>query len=258
MPTAAGLHYFLHEGASRLKPALVLIHSAGGDHLSWPAEVRRLPDYRVIALDLPGHGKTAGPGCQSVHDYARDVAKFIDVIGISRAVFVGHAMGGAIALDLALDHPDRVAGVGLISTGPILPIPSSIIENAANLATLPLAIKILQEMLLGPQTPENLRAIVLKRLTETRQTLLLDDLLACDRFNVTDRLNTIQSPVLVVCGTDDKLTPLRFSEILSSRIPGAALQTMEGAGHMLVFEQPGRLAKLISVFLATIPSRPGA
>jgi pimeloyl-ACP methyl ester carboxylesterase len=258
MPTAAGLHYFYHEGGSRLKPALVLIHGAGGDHLYWPPEVRRLPGYRVITLDLPGHGKTAGPGCQSVQDYARGVAEFIDAVGLFRAVFVGHAMGGAIALALALDYPDRVAGVGLISTGPTLPVPSSVIENAANLSTLPLAIRSLQEMSLGSQTPENLKGMVLKRLTETRQTLLLDDLLACDRFNVTDRLSSIQTPVLVVCGTDDKLTPLRFSEILSSRIPGAALQTMEGTGHMLVLEQPGRLAKLISVFLATIPYRPGA
>ena len=258
MPTAAGLHYFLHEGGNRLKPALVLIHGAGGDHLSWPPEVRRLPGYRVIALDLPGHGKTAGPGCQSVQDYARAVAEFIDVVGFSRAVFVGRALGGAIALALALDYPDRVAGIGLISTGPTLPIPSSVIENAANPSTLPLAIKSLQEMSLGPQTPENLKGMVFKRLAEIRQTLLLDDLLACDRFNVTDRLNAIQTPVLVVCGTDDKLTPLRFSEILSSQIPGAALQTMEGTGHMLVLEQPGRLAKLISVFLATIPYKPGA
>jgi pimeloyl-ACP methyl ester carboxylesterase len=258
MPTAAGLHYFLHEGGSRLKPALVLIHGAGGDHLYWPPEVRRLPGYRVITLDLPGHGKTAGPGCQSVQDYARGVAEFIDAVGLFRAVFVGHAMGGAIALALALDYPERVAGVGLISTGPILPVPSSVIENAANLSTLPLAIRSLQEMSFSSQTPENLKGKILKRLTETRQTLLLDDLLACDRFNVTDRLNAIQTPVLVVCGTDDKLTPLRFSEILSSRIPGAALQTMEGTGHMLVLEQPGRLAKLISVFLATIPYKPGA
>jgi pimeloyl-ACP methyl ester carboxylesterase len=257
MPTAAGLHYFLHEGGSILKPPLVLIHGAGGDHLSWPPEVRRLPGYRVITPDLPGHGKTAGPGRQSVQDYARDVAEFIDVVSLSRAVFVGHALGGAIALALALDYPDRVAGIGLISTGPTLPIPSSVIENAANLSTLLLAIKSLQEMSLGSQTPENLKGVVYKRLIKTRQTLLLDDLLASDRFNVVDRLHAIQTPVLVVCGTEDKLTPLRFSEILSSKIPGAALQTVEGAGHMLALEQPGRLAKLISVFLATIPYIPG-
>ncbi len=257
MPTAAGLHYFLHDGVSRLKPPLVLIHGAGGDHLSWPPEMRRLPGNRVITLDLPGHGKTAGPGCQFIQDYARDVAEFTDALGLFRAVFVGYAMGGAIALALALDYPDRVAGVGLISTGPILPIPSPVIENAANLATLPLAIKSLQEKSLGSQTPEHLKETVFKRLAKTRQTLLLDDLLACDRFNVTDRLNAIRTPVLVVCGTDDKLAPLHFSEILSSKIPGAALQTVEGAGHMLVFEQPARLAKLVSVFLATIPYRPG-
>jgi pimeloyl-ACP methyl ester carboxylesterase len=257
MPTAASLHYFLHEGGSRLKPPLVLIHGAGGDHLSWPPELRRLPGYRVLTPDLPGHGKTSGPGHQSVQDYARDVAEFIDIVGISHAVFIGHAMGGAIALALAVDYPDRVAGIGLISTGPILPIPSSVIENAANLSTLPLAIKSLQEMSLGSQTPEHLKGIVSKRLAESRQTLLLDDLIACDRFNLADRLNAIRTPVLVVCGTDDKLTPLRFSEILSSNIPGAALQTVEGAGHMLVLEQPGRLAKLISVFLATIPYTPG-
>ncbi len=257
MPTAAGLHYFLHEGGSVLRPPLVLIHGAGGDHLSWPPEVRRLPDYRVITLDLPGHGKTEGPGRQSVEDYARDVAEFVDVSGFSRAVFVGHAMGGAIALALALDYPDRVAGIGLISTGPCLPIPSSVIENAANQSTLPLAIKSLQEMSLGSQTPATLKEITFKRLLETRQTLLLGDLLACDRFNMAGRLSAIRTPVLVVCGTEDKLTPIRFSETLSRQIPGAALQTVEGAGHMLILEQPGRLAKLIRVFLATIPYSPG-
>ena len=253
MPTAAGLHYFLHEGGSILNPSLVLIHGAGGDHLSWPPEVRRLPGYRVLTLDLPGHGKTEGPGRQSVQDYAHDVAEFLDAMGLSRAVFVGHAMGGAIALSLALDYPDRVVGIGLISAGPSLPIPSSVIENAASPSTLPLAIKSLQEMSLGSQTPENLKAVIFKHLAETRPTLLLNDLLACDRFDLTDRLNAIRTSVLVVCGTDDKLTPIRFSEILSRQIPGAALQTVEGAGHMLVLEQPSRLAKLISVFMATIP-----
>ena len=240
-----------------MKPPLVLIHGAGGDHLSWPPEIRRLPDYRVITLDLPGHGKTEGPGRQSVQDYARDVVNFMDIVGLSRAVFVGHAMGGAISLALALDFPKRVAGIGLISTGPSLPIPSLVLENAANLSTLPLAIKSLQDKSLGSQTSENLKGIIFKRLTETRQTLLLDDLLACDRFDLSNCLNAIKVPVLVVCGIEDRLTPLRFSEILSREIPGAALQTIEGAGHMLVLEQPGRLAKLISVFLATIPYSPG-
>jgi pimeloyl-ACP methyl ester carboxylesterase len=257
MPTAAGFHYFLHEGGSVLKPTLVLIHGAGGDHLSWPPEVRRLPDYRVITLDLPGHGKSEGPGRQSVQDYARDVANFMDAAGLARAVIIGHAMGGAIALTLSLDYSDRVAGIGLISSGPSLPIPPSIIENAANQSTLPFAIKSLQDMSFGPQTPVKLKRIISERLNETRQTLLLDDLLACNRFNLVDRLDAVRTPVLVICGTDDKLTPVHSSEFLAMRIPGAALQTVESAGHMLILEQPRRLAKLISVFLLTVPYSPG-
>ena len=211
----------------------------------------------MITLDLPGHGKTDGPGCQSIEDYARRVVKFLDVSGFSRAVFVGHSMGGAIALALALDYPDRVVGMVLISTGACLPIPSSVIENASNQSTLLLAIQRLQEMSFGSQTSPALSEISLKRLTEIRQPLLLGDLVACDRFNMTGRLGAIRSPALVVCGTEDKLTPIRFSELLSSQIPGAALQTVERAGHMLILEQPGRLAKLIRVFLATIPYSPG-
>lgn len=181
------------------------------------------------------------------------VAEFLDVAGFSRAVFVGHGLGGAIALTLAIDYPDHVAGIGLILTGPSLPVSSSIIKNAANQSTLPLAIESLQKSMVGSQTPADLKKSLFKRLAETRQTLLLDDLLACDGFNLTGRLDAIRTPVLVLCGTDDKLTPIRFSEILSWQIPGAALQTVEGAGHMLILEQPQRLAKLISVFLATIP-----
>ena len=169
MPIAAGLHYFLHDRGSIQKPTLVLVHGAGGDHLFWPPEIRRLPDYRVITLDLPGHGKTGGPGCQSIQDYARSVANFMDVLGLCRAVFVGHAMGGAIALALAYDYSDQVAGIGLISSGARLPIPSSVMENAANQSTLLLAIKRLQEMSFSSQTSSNLNEFNFKRLTETRQ-----------------------------------------------------------------------------------------
>jgi pimeloyl-ACP methyl ester carboxylesterase len=257
MPTVAGLHYFLHDGGSIQKPTLVLIHGAGRDHLFWPPEIRRLPDYRVITLDLPGHGKKGGPGCQSIQDYAQCVANLMDVSGLSRSVFVGHAMGGAIALALAHDYPDRVAGIGLISTGACLPIPSSIMENAANQSTCLLAIKSLQEMWSGSQTSSNLNDINFKRLSETRQSLIWGDLLACDRFNMLGCLGDIRSPTLVVCGTEDKLTPMRFSETLSCQIPGAALQTVERAGHLLILEQPTRLAKLIGIFLATIPYSPG-
>jgi pimeloyl-ACP methyl ester carboxylesterase len=257
MPIAAGMHYFLHEGGKLTRPPLVLIHGAGGDHLFWPPEIRRLSGVRVFALDLPGHGKSAGLGRQSIDDYAGSLVDFMDTTSLSQAVFVGHAMGGAITLTLALDHPERVAGIGLISSGPRLPIASSILENAANPATFLLAVQSLQELMQVSQAVPNLKDRTFKQFSSIRQTLFLGDLWASDRFDVFTRLETIRTAVLVVCGTDDQLTPRYFSESLAERIPGAALQTIDGTGHLVMLEQPRRVAGLLSVFLETVSYLPG-
>src|SRR5512144_1734171 len=103
MPVAASLYYFSHNEDERSRPPIILIHGAGGTHLSWPPEVRRLPDQRVYAVDLPGHGKSEGIGRQSISAYARNLVAFMDAAKLSKAVIVGHSMGGAVALTLGLD-----------------------------------------------------------------------------------------------------------------------------------------------------------
>jgi pimeloyl-ACP methyl ester carboxylesterase len=257
MPTAAGIHYFLHEGGGPKKAPLVLIHGAGGDHLSWPPEIRRLIGARVFTLDLPGHGKSKGPGLQSVGDYAESVIAFMNAAGLSRAVFIGHAMGGAIALTLAIYHSLRVAGMGLIATGARLPIAAEVLDNAANPATFTLAVQSLQELMNIPLTAKIVKDQVFKQLSSIRPTLFQGDLRASDQFDVSDCIDDIRSPVLVVCGTSDQLAPRRFSENLAEKIPGAALPTVEGAGHQVMLEQPHRVAGLLSVFLKVIPFLPG-
>jgi pimeloyl-ACP methyl ester carboxylesterase len=257
MPVSAGLHYFLHEGGGPFQPPVVLIHGEGGDQLSWPSELRRLPGYRSFTLDLPGHGKSAGPGLQSVPDYARIVVDFLGAARLSRAVLVGHGMGGAIALTLACDFPETVAGIVLVAVGARLPVASSLLENAANPSTFPLALQAWQAALCGPNTPPRIKEAISRRLSVIRPTLLHGDLLACDGFDLSESLGSIRSPALVICGTEDKFTPLRYSEDLASAIPGAALQTIDGAGHLVAQEQPRRLAGLLTIFLGTVPYTPG-
>ena len=257
MPIAAGTHYFLHEAGSVMRPPLVLLHDAGGDHLSWPAEIRLLARTRVYTLDLPGHGKTEGLGRQYIEDYARCVAEFMTAAGLSRAVIGGHGMGGAIALRMALEQPERVAGIVLLSTGPRLPIPGIVMENGASSSTMVQAVHILQGMSFHPKTPALLRDSACRKMLKVRHTLLYGDWQACDRFNMNGRIDSIRTPALVICGMDDKLTPVNFSETLASQIPGAALQTVAEAGHMVLLEQPRHIAKLIGVFLNTIPYMPG-
>ena len=160
-------------------------------------------------------------------------------------------------MTLALDHPDLVAGIGLISSGPILPVSATILENAASPATFILAVQALLEPMRIPDSPKNLKTQILQQLSSIRPSLFHGDLWACEQFDVTSRLESIHTPVLVICGTEDQLTPLRYSETLASRISGAALQTIEGAGHLVMLEQPHRVAGLLSVFLSSIAYFPG-
>ncbi|MDI6770544.1 MAG: alpha/beta hydrolase [Anaerolineales bacterium] len=263
MPFAAGIHYFFHEGEDVRRPPVILIHGAGGNHLYWPPEVRRLAPYRIFALDLPGHGKSSGVGLQSINDYVRSVVNFMDAVGLWRAVIVGHSMGGAIALTLALDHADqvgaaqRVAGLGLIGTGARLRVFPAMLSNTANPATFSLAVQTINEWAFGPQADPHLKALAAKRMAETRPAVLHGDLLACDAFDVMDRLSEIRVPTLIICGTEDKLTPLTYSKTLASQIPGAALQTVDSAGHMVMLEEPRRVAGALTVFLKTVPYQPG-
>ena len=73
----------------------------------------------------------------------------------------------------------------------------------------------------------------------------------------TDRLGKVRVPALILCGTEDRSTPLQYSETLATGIPGAALQTIDGAGHMVMLEQPRRVAGALTLFIKTIPYTPG-
>ncbi len=252
MPVAANLYYFLHEAGGADRPPLLLIHGAGANYQVWPPEIRRMAGQRVLALDLPGHGKSEGPGLQSVADYARSVAAFMKAVGLHQAVIAGHDLGGAIALDMAIERPKWVAGIALLASGARLPVASARLEAAANPSLYSTILAEAQRGAFGPHAPEQAKTLLRRVMTETRPTVYYGDLLACDRLDLSKRLSKVHVPTLVLCGTEDRLTPLSFSEALASGIPGAALQTLDGAGHMLMLEQPRRVAALLSLFLQTI------
>ena len=92
MPVAVDFYYSVCEGSEEgLRPPVVLIHGAGGTHLYWPAEMRRLPGYRMYALDLPGHGKSGGRGQQSIPAYAQAVLEWLEAVGLHKAAAsMGH------------------------------------------------------------------------------------------------------------------------------------------------------------------------
>lgn len=254
MPSAGDIYYHFHKGSSQgLTPPVVLIHGAGGTHLYWPPEVRRLAGFPVYAPDLPGHGKSAGRGMQSIHAYTQALIGWLDEVNLHSAVIVGHSMGSAIALNLALDHPGRVLGLGLVGAGARLRVAPALLEQASNPSTYLNAVNTVISWSFSPQSGARLTELAARRMAETRASVLYGDFLACDEFDVRDRLPEIRQPTLVLCGTDDQMTPLRHAQFLANAIPNAVLKLIPDAGHMVMLEQPQTVAQALSEFVSAIP-----
>lgn len=236
--TAAGLFHADWSPPDQRGLPLLLIHGAGGSHRHWPLLARAIPGRRTIVVDLPGHGDSPGPARRSIADYARDLLAFLDAMELARAVVVGHSMGGAIALMLALDSPDRVAGLGLVSTGARLRVTPELLQATADPSTFSAAVEVMADWSFGPGASPALRSEFGAGLRRLPAAVVHGDFCACDAFDVRERLGEIRMPAAVVCGDADRSTPPRYSEFLQANIAGARLTLIPGAGHMVALEAP--------------------
>jgi pimeloyl-ACP methyl ester carboxylesterase len=211
----------------------------------------------VYAVDLPAHGRSDGIGRQRIEDYSNDVLALMDELRINRAVLIGHSMGGAIAMDSAIRHPKRVLGLGLIGSGARLPLDPAILRNASQEANFPVAVKQIGERSFSAATPVRLRELALERIAGMRPSVLYGDLIACDAFDRMADLWTINFPTMIVCGVDDQMTPPKYSQYLHQHIAGSVLHIVQDAGHMVMLEQPDRVAEHLAQFLNSITYEPG-
>jgi pimeloyl-ACP methyl ester carboxylesterase len=228
------------------RPVLLLIHGAAGSHLDWPAQLRRFDPFGSCALDLPGHGRSPGPARSVVNHYADDVLSLASELGLSELILVGHSMGGAIALDIALRLEKRVAALVLVATGARLRVNDSLLTLVES--DFKSAVDHIEAAAWGPDAePELLRRASHLMLGGDPRTMAMD-FAACDNFDVRSELNVIAIPTLVLVGSEDRLTPPKFSRYLADRISGAELNTITGAGHMLAMEQPEAVRDAIADF----------
>lgn len=252
MSYAGNIYYREYHGEVGGKPPLVLIHGAGGSLLHWPPEIRRLQGVHTLAIDLPGHGESRGNGERSIGAYSQTVISLLNDLGMGPAVIAGHSMGSAIAQTIYLEHPERVLGLILVGAGAKLRVHPDIIRFCADESTFPKAVAMVMDWAFSQQAPERLVELAGQRLAETPPQVVEGDFLACDSFDIRERLKEIQTPTLIICGAEDNLTPVRFSEYLIERIPNAVLEIVPDAGHMVMLEQPETVAKLMIEFLLEI------
>ena len=232
------------------RPPLLLIHGAGGTHMHWPAALRRLPDWNVYALDLPGHGKSAGPGCDSIGAYCDVVYSFVQASGLERVILAGHSMGGAIVQEFALHYPGRLAGIVLVGTGARLRVAPAILEGIRS--DFPATARTIADWVHDKNTPEQLKRLYLRSVMENDPQIMYGDFYACDQFDRRADVGRIETPALVVCGSNDVMTPPKFSESLAQTLPHARLALIPNAGHMVALEAPEAVTAALVDFLRTI------
>lgn len=249
--------FFAEEhGGGSTGPPLVFVHGAGGNRLIWPPALRRMPGVHTFAVDLPGHGQSPPGPDSSIDGQARGLEAWHQSAGLAPAVVVGHSMGSAVALTLAEGAPERVAGLVLVGCGPSLRVNPALLEQTADHATFDVAVGNLLKWSFSPEAPARLIEVFRKRMIETGPDQLHADLLACDAFDLSDRLAEIEVETLILVGSRDRMTPLPLAQALQAGLPHARLEIVEGSGHMLMLETPERFAALLTTFVASLAVEP--
>lgn len=247
--TVAGsrVYYAYRRPVPTSRPPVVFLHGAGGTHQHWLYQVRDLPGAATYALDLPGHGRSEGSGSDSIAAYGDWLVAFLNEAKVDQAILVGHSMGGGLALDVALRYPDRIAGLGLVATGARLRVVPAILDGI--LQNPEAAVRLICDFAFGPEAPSEMVRLSRRQMNATLPEVLHGDFVACDAFDVMERLGEIAVPTLILCGTQDHLTPPKYSVYLRDQIRGATFNLVEGAGHMVMVERPRSVSQALTTFL---------
>jgi len=230
------------------RPTILFIHGAGGSSALWENQIDSLKTHlNTIAIDLPGHGKSSGPGLDRVEDYSAAVTDFIETTGIPTPIPCGLSMGGAIVLQLILEQKTSFKAAILVNTGARLRVMSYVFEAIKNdykgyLNAVPAFAAS------GKTNPEKLASFMAES-AKCPPEVTYGDFTACDRFNVMEKLSAITTPVLILTAEDDKLTLPKYGSYMKERIINASMTDIKDAGHLSPLEQPEAFNRAVIDYL---------
>lgn len=242
-----------HQDFVNQKPTLVMLHGAGGRAQIWLNQIHDLKDaVNTIALDLPGHGETPGPGRDSIAEYVRWLSGVLRKVFREPVFLIGHSMGGAIVQETALQHPDLARGIILAATGARLRVAPLFLEGL--LADFDATVDKIISYSYSRNADQRLLREGAKLMKEPGSEVVHGDFMACDIFDRRQDLNQLAIPCLIVCGDQDKLTPRKLCDDLNHSITGSKLRIIPAAGHMLMIEAPAVFNEHVRGFILNVLS----
>ena len=259
--SVAGADVYAYTGARRWideQAAVVFVHGAAHDHSVWAWQSRYFAHhgFNVLAVDLPGHGRSGGAALSAVEAIADWILALLDAADIEQAALVGHSLGALAALEAAARHPARVAPIALL--GPAVPMTVS--EDLLDAARRNdhVAIELINgwsfsaaRQLGGNAAPGMWMTGTSMRLMErSRPGVLAIDLRAChDYANGLAAAAAVHGPVLVITGGRDIMAPPRNAQALIAALKEPKVVSLSGSGHALMAEEPDAVLDALRAFL---------
>ena len=226
---------------------LVFLHGAGSSSLAYYYQLRHFRNSK--AIDLPGH--STGKACNDIESYLEWVRGFISARRYKDVVLCGHSMGGAISLLYALRYPEELKGLILIGTGARLRVH----QDYLNLCRQPgpdNANWLAGHMRHFNSVAPDMHPVLSQRAEEVGPEVELNDLLACDRFDVMDQLGKIDLPTQILCGSDDVMTPVKYSDYLTEHMQNARKVVISGGSHFVQMEKFKKVNEEIESFMGSL------
>ena len=245
-------------------PTIVFIHGAQNDHSVWGLQSRWFAHhgYGVLAVDLPGHGRSGGPALASVEAMADWLLALLDAAGVRRALLAGHSMGSLVALEAASRAPGRVRGLAMLGTTWPMKVSDSLLatsrddEDAAiDMVNIWSHSGIAQK----PSSPGpgfsvmgGARRLMQRMSAINPDALFHTDFAACNAYaNGEAAAGAVRCPAVFIFGARDMMTPPRSTKVLTGAIAHGKVVTVD-AGHSLMAEQPDAVLDALIAFAATL------
>ncbi|VAW13139.1 hypothetical protein MNBD_ALPHA09-289 [hydrothermal vent metagenome] len=240
------------------KPTLVFIHGAGMDRTVWAMQARHpaFSGHNVLAVDLPGHGLSAGQALTSIEDMAAWIVSLLDALKVSKATLAGHSMGALIALEAAARAPARIERLALLGVTFPMRVAPGLLEAAKSNDIS--AVRMIVGWAYAPGNAMGSGPAPGLRMTGAGQNLLASaapgvlyaDLAACNTYTAgLTRAAEVAVPALFLLGARDRMARPRGAMALADAMARAEVKTLDRSGHMMMSEAPREVVATLGAFL---------